>query len=118
MHEMSLVESLLNSLLAMTEKHPEWEKITRVNLRVGAMRQVVPEAMEFCFDIAIKGTPLEGARLVLTDVPVQCHCRSCGHRWSGDDRIFICSSCGSPEVELTSGMELEIDTMEVEEFDA
>lgn len=118
MHEMSLIESLMDSLLSMIEEHPEWKKITRINLRVGAMRQVVPEAMEFCFNTAIKGTPLEGARLELTSVPVQCHCKSCGHRWPGADRIFICVSCGSSDVELTAGMELEIDTLEVEEIDA
>lgn len=118
MHEMSLVESLMDSLLSMIQEHPEWEKVTRVNLRVGAMRQVVPESMAFCFDIAIRGTSLEGAELLLTSVPIQCHCRSCGQSWPGDDRIFICSSCGSPDVELTAGMELEIDTLEVEEINA
>lgn len=118
MHEMSLIESLLDSLLAMIKEHPEWRIVTRINLKVGAMRQVVPEAMEFCFNIAVEGTPLEGTKLELTNVPIQCHCRSCGHAWPGDDKIFICSSCGSPDVELTSGMELEIDTMEVEETDA
>ncbi len=115
MHEMSLVESLLDSLLQMLDENPEWGSVTQVRLRVGAMRQVVPEAMEFCFHTAIAGTPLEGARLVLTSVPVHCHCNACGHRWPGDDRIFICPACRSPEVELEAGMELEIDSLEVEE---
>ena len=115
MHEMSLVESLMESLLNLLEEHPEWERVERVHLRVGAMRQVVPEAMEFCYRTAIAGTPLEGSELVLNSVPVHCRCNACGHRWPGDDRIFICPVCSSPEVELEEGMELEIDTLEVEE---
>lgn len=118
MHELSMVESLLEELLKLQEKN-EWDRIDTVRLRVGAMRQVIPEIMNFAFDISIKDTPLEGARLFLEEVPLKKKCKACGNVWTeGDEALFLCEKCGSADVELIEGMELEIESLEVEETDA
>lgn len=118
MHELSMVESLIEELLKLQEEH-RWERINTVRLRIGAMRQVIPEIMQFAFDMTIEGTPLEGARLVLEEVPLRKQCRACGRVWTeGDKALFLCEYCGSADVELKEGMELEIESLEVEETDA
>lgn len=118
MHELSMVESLVEELLKLQEEN-EWDRIDTVRLRVGAMRQVIPEIMNFAFDISIKDTPLEGARLFLEEVPLKKKCKTCGNVWTeGDEVLFLCEKCGSADVELIEGMELEIESLEVEETDA
>ncbi|MFP4483082.1 MAG: hydrogenase maturation nickel metallochaperone HypA, partial [Thermovirgaceae bacterium] len=118
MHELSMVESLIEELLKLQEQHG-WCRINAVYLRVGEMRQVIPEIMHFAFDITIRETALEGSQLFLEEVPLKKKCKACGHVWTeGDEALFLCENCGSADVELLEGMELEIESLEVEETDA
>ncbi|PIE54807.1 MAG: hydrogenase expression protein HypD [Dethiosulfovibrio peptidovorans] len=114
MHEMSLVSALLDSLQEMKEAH-DWKAVISVTLKVGAMRQVVPETMIFAFQVSVRGTSLDGATLVLIPVPVRFFCAACGARWGREKLGYLCPSCGGMDVVLEQGMELELDSVEVEE---
>lgn len=112
MHEVSLIESIVTALERMMEEE-KWRKITEVRLRVGVLRQVNPEILSFAFETVTKGTPLEGARLVVTDIPLEYRCRECGREWGEENGL--CPGCGSAARESLAGMELEIESLEVEE---
>jgi len=112
MHEMSLVEAILESLVPLCSSNG-WSRIEKVVLRVGALRQVVPEALVFCFETAAAGTPLEGANLEINEVPIRQSCRSCSREWGGDQPLGRCSFCGSVEIDTVSGVELNIESLEV-----
>ncbi len=112
MHEVSLVESIVAALEKMMEEE-KWRKIEEVRLRVGVLRQVNPEILSFAFETVTKGTPLEGARLIVTDVPLKYRCRKCGQMWGEENGL--CTACGSADRETLAGMELEIESLEVEE---
>jgi hydrogenase nickel incorporation protein HypA/HybF len=114
MHEMSLVESVIESILDLKEKN-DWKKINRITLKIGKMRQVIPDIMEFAYTAASKSTELEGSDMVIMQVEMEFFCKSCNRRWGEEDMAFICPYCGSSEVEMIHGMELEIDSMEVED---
>jgi hydrogenase nickel incorporation protein HypA/HybF len=77
MHELSLVSSVVGSLeeLAMGKG---WKRITKVTLKIGKMRQVIPEVMVFSFSVASRGTIMEGSELEILEVPVRSRCLSCG----------------------------------------
>ena len=112
MHEVSLVESMVTALEKMMEEE-KWKKITEVRLRVGVLRQVNPDILAFAFETVTKGTPLEGSRLIVTDIPLEYRCRDCGQMWG--DENGLCPACGSGSRETLAGMELEIESLEVEE---
>ena len=112
MHEVSLVESIVTALEKMMEEE-EWKNIVEVRLRVGILRQVNPEILSFAFETVTKGTSLEGARLLVTDVPLEYRCRDCGQMWGEENGL--CPVCGSASRETLAGMELEIESLEVEE---
>jgi hydrogenase nickel incorporation protein HypA/HybF len=67
----------------------------------------VPDAMEFCYELLISGTSLEGSRLVIDQTPGAARCRSCGQDFALDDLILLCP-CGSAEVDLIAGRELRV----------
>jgi len=113
MHEMSLVESIMDAIFEMKEKN-NWDKVKKVVIRVGEMRQVIPEIMVFAFNTASKSTPLDGAELVIEDVKLHFRCKKCMKEWGEENMAFLCPFCGSIEVELLNGMELEIESLEVE----
>ena len=81
--------------------------------RVGALAAVVPEALLFCFDVASRGTVLEGATLEIITVPGRALCRECGSETALLGLLGRCA-CGSRLLERLSGEELNIKDMEVE----
>jgi hydrogenase nickel incorporation protein HypA/HybF len=112
MHELSLSGAIVNTVV----KHAEGRPVSLVSLRVGALRQVVPDTLEFYFEFVSKGTVCEGARLEQELIPALLHCAGCEREWTIDMPIFMCPTCGSAgRVEVASGEEFEVESIEVEE---
>ena len=108
MHELAIAESVVASVLERTgERH-----VTTVRLRVGRLSGVVPDALSFCFELATTGTALEGADLQIDAPNGQAHCRQCGQDFTLDDLILLCE-CGSADVEVVAGRELQVTSVEV-----
>lgn len=114
MHELSLVKSVID-VISIHALENCWFGVAKVTLRVGRMRQVIPEVMKFSFQVASEGTPLEGAELEIVELPLDQICKECGFSWN--EEVFSCPRCGSTYTEIVHGMELDIDSVEVEEED-
>ena len=113
MHELPLAEKINNSINDLC-KRSGWTRVRRVVLKVGRMRQVNSELLSFAFDAVAKGTMSEGAEMSVLELPIVFLCRSCGRETNSEGTVFLCANCGSTNVELRSGMELTIESMEVE----
>ena len=112
MHELSVAGAVLDTAL----RHAEDRRVLVVSLRVGHLRQVIPDSLAFYWDIVSRDTPAEGARLDLVVVPARLRCNGCAHEWDMDGTPeFRCSRCAAGEVEVIAGNELEVDSIEVEE---
>jgi hydrogenase nickel incorporation protein HypA/HybF len=110
MHELSLSGAIVDTVV----KHARGRPVSTVQLRVGALRQVVPDTLDFYFGFVSKGTVCEGARLEQELVPARLRCRACAREWDIELPIFMCPSCGG-QAEVASGDELEVESIEVEE---
>jgi len=110
-HELSLMTSILETALEEAGKAGSG-RIKAISLQIGEKAGVVRDAMEFAFDVAVKGTLAEGAKLLIDMVPFKGECLSCGYQFTGDDAL-ICSRCGGFG-KITSGQELNIQYIEVE----
>jgi hydrogenase nickel incorporation protein HypA/HybF len=111
MHELSIATAVLNTAL----KHADDRRVTVVNVRVGRLRQVVPESLRFYFEIVARDTACEGAVLELVELNARLHCADCDREWSPEIPAFRCPECGAGDVQITGGHELEVDYIEVEE---
>lgn len=111
MHELSLSGAIVNTAV----KHAEGRRVTLVSLRVGALRQVVPDTLDFYFEIVARGTVCEGARLEQELIPARLRCEPCAREWEIDLPLFRCESCGGARVEVVSGNEFEVESIDVEE---
>ena len=107
MHELAIAESVVSSVLERVDG-----PVSVVRLRVGRLAGVVPDALTFCFELATAGTALEGATLEIEERPGLAHCRTCEQDFSLEDPFLLCS-CGSADVELLSGRELSVTSVEV-----
>lgn len=68
MHEMSLCEGVLEVMQTEAEIQG-FSKVIAVWLEVGALSNVEPEAMEFCFETVTRDSLASGATLNIIPVP-------------------------------------------------
>lgn len=107
MHEMSIVESLLETVQSVMREYPG-RRVGEVHVRVGTLRLVVPETLQFCFAAATRGGVLDGARLVVTPVQASARCGMCGIEFAVEENWFECPGCGAAGGTLRAGNELEL----------
>lgn len=108
MHEMALTQSVIDAVCEASSGR----RVHSVQVEIGALYAVQPDAMDFCFELAAQGTAADGARLDLSVLPGRAFCRTCTTDFVVDDPILLCR-CGSADVEVRSGRELTIVSMEV-----
>lgn len=114
MHEVSLCRQLAAAVTRATGGR----SVETVHLRVGELRQVVPEALEYAWTFVVRGTPLDGSTLALDHVPAVLTCDEC----LLDTRLgptlgFSCPSCGSARTHLSSGEEFVLTAVDVHDED-
>ncbi len=109
MHELSITQSIVDLVAARTTGRT----VLAVRVRVGRLAGVVPEAMEFCFELAAAGTPVEGARLEIEESEGRLACRTCGLTSAAEDLVLLCP-CGSADVSVVAGQELSVVSVELE----
>ncbi len=108
MHEMSIALEVVGQVEAAAR--PEGvEGVESVELRVGELAGVVPDALSFCFTLACEDTVLQGARLHTEFVPGRARCAPCAHEWpTGMPPQLCCPRCDKGTSRLLSGRELQI----------
>jgi len=111
MHEFSIIENIFKTITEVAGKE-KLNRVTRINLVIGKMRQIVPDIFEYAFHISSKNTIAENAKLSIEFVPIKMKCNDCNHISEIADHIYFCSSCGSSNLELLSGKELYIKSIE------
>ena len=111
MHELSIA----SAIVATVERHAGGRTVTSVRVRVGRLRQVVPDSLEFCFGIVARESVCQGARLEIEVVPAVLRCAGCAHEWEIDEPPFRCPECGGGDVAAVRGEELEVESIEVED---
>lgn len=112
MHELSIATSLVEAAGEEAAQRGA-ARVLAVHLRVGALSGVVCDALAFSFEVAAAGTPLEGARLEIEEVPVVVFCPACRAEKPLPDFIRCCPDCGAPTPEVRQGAELEITALEL-----
>ena len=111
MHELSIAEAVVDIAL----RHANGRRVHKVELKVGQLRQVVPSALEFAFELLSNGTPLEGAEVSIESIPARGRCRGCGIETTMTTFPLQCEGCGGMDLELLAGEELLVDALELEE---
>jgi len=113
MHEMALVEGVLGIALKAASENG-MQKINAIRIRMGAYCGVVPAILREYFSIAADGTPAQGAELRLECLPAVMRCRACG--WNGElaPEQYRCPLCESPDLQMESGREFFVESIEAE----
>jgi len=114
-HEMSLIQSLLNIVEEHSVTHG-FKKVNSMKLSFGRMNHIEPGSLEFAFNVQSRGTKAEGATLEFEIFPVVIHCFRCSKDFEVDRFEFTsCPKCRMGEVKVIGGTEdLRLIEMEVD----
>lgn len=115
MHEMGVAMQIIEIATASIPKNMARARVERVNLKVGKLSAIVSDNLRFCFEIAAKETPLEGAELKIDEILVVARCKDCSFQWTIENPVFTCKKCTSGNIELLSGRELDIESIDIAE---
>lgn len=108
MHELAITQNVVDAVV----DHVGGRTVTAVHLCVGQLSGVVPDAMRFCYEMVTESTPLAGSDLDIEQPAGQAFCRTCQRDFAVDDLILLCD-CGSADVEVVSGRELRVTSVDV-----
>jgi len=115
MHELSLMENVFNIVLEHGQI-VDAKRIIKVNLEVGALSDVIQRWAQLYFDMISQDTIADKAKLSFTTIPAIVKCHACGNEYGVDiDKVqYSCPKCESKYIELISGREFRIVSIEVE----
>jgi hydrogenase nickel incorporation protein HypA/HybF len=114
MHELSIAMSMIEMATEEAERRGG-VRVHAIHLKLGELSGVVREALLFSYEVACGGTPLEGSRLVIEEVPVVVYCPSCRAETAIISvQQFCCAVCHTPASQIVQGKELEVTALEIE----
>jgi hydrogenase nickel incorporation protein HypA/HybF len=110
MHELSIAQAIVD----VAARHADGRRVVKVEVRVGHLRQVVPDSLDFAFSLLTSGTALDGCQLEILHVAAEGRCRGCGATSTLADFPLRCARCAGLDVEVVAGEELLVDALELE----
>jgi hydrogenase nickel incorporation protein HypA/HybF len=133
MHEWALAEAVVATVEKIRRENAG-RPLLSVNLRLGELQSVDPEAFRAGLAAALGGLPYGLEVFHFTSVPAAFRCRACGHFWplaetpgiGEEEREAIhflpesayaylrCPGCGSPDFALAAGRGVSIESVEFE----
>ncbi|MBN2135051.1 MAG: hydrogenase maturation nickel metallochaperone HypA [Acidobacteria bacterium] len=113
MHELSVAESIINSLEKLKEQE-NFCVIRSINIEIGHLSGIDIQALRFALDSIKKHTLLSEAVINLIPMSITIRCLDCDALTRIKDYEFICGSCGSESVEMETGDSILITELEVD----
>ncbi|WP_313676960.1 hydrogenase maturation nickel metallochaperone HypA [Mycolicibacterium sp.] len=110
MHELSLCQAIAG----VVRPHAAGRRVDVVRVRVGALRQVVPETLSFCWTLVRDHADMTGAELELELVAAEVACRACDRQSEIASRWSVrCPHCDSADIEVVRGEEFLVTSVDV-----
>lgn len=109
MHEIEVCEAIAGAVRQRAAGHGP----VRIRVRIGYLRQVVPDSLMFSWEMVTAGTDLEGCILDIDHVPAVVACTACSARTTLEFPVLACDSCASTDVELVTGDEFDLESFDM-----
>lgn len=109
--------ALLDQIMAVAREHNA-VRVDAVEVEVGILQQVVPEALEMAFAAAAEGTPAEGARLAIVERPARAECRACRQQFAAGVGHYLCPACQQADVTILEGNDVILSSITCEVDDS
>jgi len=112
MHELSIAHNIIE---IVKENISPGMQVKIINIKLGDLSGVIKESLEFCFEVITKGTELDGAVLKIEKIPVLAKCNVCSAEFNVENLVFACPECGSYDIAVLKGSEMQIQNIEIDD---
>jgi hydrogenase nickel incorporation protein HypA/HybF len=110
MHELSLC----GAIAEIVSRRAAGRRVDVVHLQIGQLRQVVPDALTFCWSMLTEDTDLGGSVLDVDRVPAVLICRTCAVRSAlAEPPALVCAGCGGLDVAIEAGEEFAVTALDL-----
>lgn len=113
MHEMAIAKGIVDVALDTLEAH-HGTVIHAIQVHIGTLSGVEPEALQFCFEAVTTGTKAAGATLEIISIPMKAKCLDCEETFQISDYRFLCPHCGSFAIQELQGRELRVASIDMD----
>ena len=113
MHEMSVAESLIETITAEAKKVNA--KPVSATISCGQLNPINDEAMKFACEVVTKDTICEGMGINVVHVPWRGTCRKCDEVFDFDVYSPKCPKCDSDQFDMAEDAPLLLDEIEFDE---
>ena len=113
MHELSIalnIIEIVNETFAKTDA----KKVNDIELEIGKFSGVELNALEFALETSMEQTHLKEAKVDIISVEGKGKCRNCSKLFLLRSLYDDCPGCGSSSVDLISGRELKVKSINVD----
>lgn len=111
MHELSICRSIID----IADRHAAGRGVRTVHVRIGKLRQIVPDTLVHCWPLVCEHGPLAGSELRVESVPAAIRCPRCDHTPTLTEPLLICERCDGTDVEIVAGDEFFLTSLELVE---
>ncbi|MCC6125452.1 MAG: hydrogenase maturation nickel metallochaperone HypA [Pirellulales bacterium] len=115
MHELSIVEALIEQVQEEVRRAGVEGKIAKLELSIGRLSGVNADSIRFAFDLLSSDTILAESEIVIHESKAVCRCNSCRSETEIDDLLSQCPRCASDDIAIDGGRELLLQSIDVEE---
>lgn len=113
MHELPVTQGILRIAAEEAAKHNA-KRVSLIKVKVGLLTSILPECINYYFEILSKGTVAEGAVIEVEKLPLKVKCNNCGVLSEIEPKSFRCPECSSQDLTIVQGNEFYVDSLEVE----
>jgi hydrogenase nickel incorporation protein HypA/HybF len=111
MHELSVCQNLVIQVERIAREQNA--RVSSITIKIGPLSGVETALVEQAYPLAVAGTCLSAARLIIDSLPVRVHCRVCQRDTVAAPNRMLCAHCGDWRTELLSGDELLLSSVEL-----
>ena len=113
MHELQVTQNILD-IAIKHGKNSNASRILQLNIVIGQLSSFIDDSIQFYWDLISKDTMAEGATLNIMRIPAEFSCLDCGNHYNISPDGFECPDCGSSHVEILTGKEFYLDSLDIE----
>jgi len=112
MHELSLAENVLQ-IAEHRRRQASAQQVLRIELEIGELSAVEPEALRFAMDALLPNSTAVGAHISYHLVAGQARCRQCQQQFKLDFLYDGCPACDCFDKDILAGEELLVKSIRV-----
>ena len=113
MHELSIATAIISEAIKALQAH-KGANVESITISLGKMSGVDRDALTAAFPLAAEDTELADTKLVIESIPLVTKCKHCGKQKKHSPPFFLTCKCGNTDIEIISGKELYIKSMELD----